>query len=172
MSPLLWNQESPIENAPDVERIIRRWSMESHIEGGWFRELYRSVETVHTPDGRDRRASTAIHFLLTEGSLSRWHRVLSDEVWHFCEGQPLELHAISADLSRHTVHRLESGEKGAWFHVVPAESWQAARTTGGYSLVTCVVAPGFEYSDFRLLSDEPEIRDRIVRRHPGVEAFL
>jgi uncharacterized protein len=146
--------------------------MESHIEGGWFRELYRSPDRVRHADGRDRNASTAIHFLLTAGSVSRWHRVLSDELWHFCEGRPLELHEISPDLSRHAVHRLESGGKGEWFHVVPAGAWQAARSTGDYSLVTNVVAPGFEYADFRLLSDEPEIRDRIVRRHPGVEAFL
>jgi uncharacterized protein len=164
--------ENSIENSSDIERIIRRYGMESHIEGGWFKELFRSVDRVRHSDGRDRCASTAIHFLLVDGSVSRWHQVKSDELWHFCEGQPLELHEITQDLSRHAVHRLESGGKGDWFHVVPSGAWQAARTTGKFSLVTNVVAPGFEYSDFRLLADEPEIRNRIVNRHPGVEAFL
>ncbi|MBN2202044.1 cupin domain-containing protein [bacterium] len=145
--------------------------MESHIEGGWFRELYRSMDRVRHTDGRDRNASTAIHYLLTGGSVCRWHRVQSDELWHFCEGQALELHEIPADLSRHTVHRLASSG-GEWFRVIPAGCWQAARSTGGFTLVTCVVAPGFEYADFRLLSEEPALRDRIVHRYPGVETFL
>lgn len=165
------NREDPIDHSPEIEGIIRRYGMECHIEGGWFRELHRSTDRVRHSDGRDRNASTAIHYLLTGGSVSRWHRVASDEIWHFCEGQALELHEIPADLSRHTVHRLDAAG-GEWFRVVPAGSWQAARPTGVFSLVTCVVAPGFEYADFRLLSDEPEILKRIVRKHPGVEALL
>ncbi|MGB8635447.1 MAG: cupin domain-containing protein, partial [Rhodanobacteraceae bacterium] len=105
-----------------------------------------------------RRALTLIYFLLVEGGISRWHRVASDEAWHWYEGAPLELFTASPEsgvIGRSLLGPLS--ETASPQHVVPAGYWQAARPTGAYSLVGCSVGPGFEYSDFTLLSSLPEL---------------
>ena len=159
-----------IDYETKAEETIRRYKLVPHPEGGWYREAHRSGESLRLPGGRIRSACTAILFLLSGGEISRWHRVVSDELWHFCEGDSLELHKITSDLSRYTIHRLGS-DTGKWFHVIPCGCWQAARSTGSFSLVTCVVSPGFDFADFRLLSNEHGIRDEVVKRHPGAESF-
>src|ERR687889_152008 len=91
------------------------------------------------------------------GQVSRWHRVESDEVWHFYEGAPLELWTTK-DLSRIERHRLGPVEPGqAPVVVVPAGCWQAARSAGGYTLVGCTVGPGFEFGDFSFASERPSV---------------
>ncbi len=153
-----------------IQDLIGKYRLTPHPEGGHYRELYRSAEKVQLADGRVRSAITAIHFLLGSGDVSRWHRVGSDELWHFCEGSPLELHQISRDLSEHAVHELDP-RKGRHFAVIPAGCWQAARSTGGFTLVSCTVGPGFDFSDFRLLSDEHEIRRDMLMRFPDAIQF-
>ena len=77
--------------------LIASLDLAPHPEGGFFRELYRSDSRVQPLDGRpERRALTTIYVLLPAGEVSRWHRVGSDEVWHFFEGDPLELFTIDA----------------------------------------------------------------------------
>jgi predicted cupin superfamily sugar epimerase len=75
-----------------------------------------------------------------------------------------------SDLSAYRIHRLDP-RKGAHFVVILAGYWQAARSTGGYSLVSCVVGPGFDFSDFRLLTDEPEIQRGVLTRFPEAKGF-
>jgi predicted cupin superfamily sugar epimerase len=113
---------------------------------------------------------TAILFLLGQGETSRWHRVTSDELWHFCEGDPLDLLVVSPQLGGPDIVRL-SGEEGRYFFTVPAGHWQAARSTGRYSLVSCVVAPGFDFDDFQLLSEAPALREEFLKHVPGAAAF-
>jgi predicted cupin superfamily sugar epimerase len=98
------------------------------------------------PDGRVRSASTAIHYLLTVGSWSTWHRVRSDELWHHYDGAPLSLYRLGM-----ATVRLDADTPQA---VVPAGVWQAAEPVGGAVLCGCTVAPGFEYEDFELGSCE------------------
>lgn len=145
-----------------------------HPEGGYFRELFRARATVEPADGRGRRSAlTAIYFLLPGGAVSRWHRVRSDEVWHHSEGAQLELLQLSADEARLDRKRLgpyQPEQQPA--HCVPAGIWQAARSLGGYTLVVCTVGPGFEYADFELLADRPELAGRLSQIHPEVRAFL
>jgi predicted cupin superfamily sugar epimerase len=150
---------------PRAARLIRELALAPHPEGGSFREIFRSTTDVTPADGRPRRgAVTTIYFLLAEGQWSRWHAVRSDELWHFYEGDPLELLVASADartLSRLVLRPLATegprlSDDGRPVHVVPAGCWQAARPLGAYSLVGCTVAPGFEYDDFRMLADDPE----------------
>jgi uncharacterized protein len=148
-----------------IQDLIGRHRLTPHPEGGYYRELYRSAENVRLADGSARSAITAVLFLLGSGDVSRWHRVASDEIWHFCGGSPLELHEISRDLSDYAVHTLDP-ERGLHFAVIPAGRWQAARSTGGFTLVSCVVGPGFDFSDFRLLTDEPVIRRDMLQRFP------
>jgi len=105
------------------------------------------------PDGRVRSASTAIHYLLTVGTWSTWHRVRADEVWHHYDGAPLALYRLGMG----TV-RLDDDTPQA---VVPAGVWQAAEPLGGAVLCGCTVAPGFEFEDFEL-----GVPDALVREHP------
>jgi predicted cupin superfamily sugar epimerase len=129
-----------------------------HPEGGWYRETWRSgPESV--PDGYPgpRAAATVIYFLLTPGEESAWHRVRSDEVWLWHRGGPLtvldggdgarpaekpDVVTLGPDLAAGQVPQ----------HVVPGGRWQAARPAGDSEvLVSCVVAPGFDFADFTLL---------------------
>jgi predicted cupin superfamily sugar epimerase len=140
---------------PRATALIERLGLEPHPEGGYFREIYRSGRTVQADDDRPPRpAVTTIYFLLAAGQQSRWHRVRSDEIWHFYEGDPLELSV--APPAREPVARVTLGPlsgSGQPVHVVQAEWWQAARPLGAYTLVGCTVAPGFDFADFSFLPD-------------------
>lgn len=126
--------------------IVRLLGLEPHPEGGHFRETFRDGPG---PDGRSR--STAIHYMLAEGEASHWHRVDAVEVWHFHAGAPLELR-ISIDGEGAETHRLgpdvANGERPQV--VVPENAWQAARSLGAWTLVSCTVAPGFRFEGFEM----------------------
>lgn len=142
---------------PEASDIIRRLQLEPHPEGGYFRQTFRSDLVVTPGDGRGPRAAlTLIYFLLTGDDRSRWHRVASDEAWHWYQGDPLELFVAPADGGAIRSSRL--GPLAADTHpqrIVAVGHWQAARTCGAWTLVGCSVAPGFELSDFTLLSTLP-----------------
>ena len=128
---------------PRAQQLITDLALEAHPEGGWYRQVYRSDERVtRHHDGAERRAITTIYFLLVEGTESRKHRVESDEVWHFYEGDPLELTIGEQRVILDADHRTA---------VVPAREWQAARPLGAYALVGCTVGPGFEFEDFEMI---------------------
>ncbi len=155
-------------------QLIETLGLQPHPEGGFYRQIFRSSIDVLPRDGRDGRpALTTIYFLLTAGGYSRWHRVRSDEVWHFYEGAPLDLWQISPDLER--LDRIALGpldEERRPAHVVPADHWQAARSTGAYTLVGCSVGPGFVFEDFEMLrADAPEAA-RLHERWPAAHALL
>jgi hypothetical protein len=143
---------------PRAATLIEQLRMERHPEGGYFREIFRSGRNVQPDDERPARAAmTTIYFLLAAGQQSRWHSVRSDEIWHFYEGDPLEL-SVSPPL-RERVDRLTLSplsETGRPVHVVPARWWQSARPLGEYTLVGCTVAPGFDFADFSFLPDDKE----------------
>lgn len=126
-----------------AQELIATLALQPHPEGGWYRQVFKSGERVtRRRDGADRSALTTIVFLLVAGTYSAWHRVQSDEVWHFYEGDGLELLVrgeapVVLDAARRV-------------HVVPARAWQAARPLGAYALVGCTVGPGFEFADFEL----------------------
>jgi predicted cupin superfamily sugar epimerase len=154
--------------------LICALGLDPHPEGGYFREVFRSRHQVSPFDGRGTRAAlTTIDFLLPAGSVSRWHQVDSDEVWHFYEGEPLELWILSPnleDLGRHLLGPLDVGTCRR--EIVPAGWWQAARSTGAFSLVGCTVGPGFDFMDFRLAAATPGLVAELCRRHPTVEGLL
>lgn len=157
-----------------AERLAAQLGLEPHPEGGRYRQLHRSVSAVAVPGrGVERPALTSILFLLARGELSRWHRVLSDEAWHFHEGDPLELLVLDAGFGGVTRHLLGRASEGnAALAVVPAGAWQAARPLGEYSLVACDVGPGFDFADFALLADVPAESTRLRERFPDVAGFL
>jgi hypothetical protein len=148
------------ERAAELIRLLR---LDPHPEGGHFRQIFRSTHEVRVPGGAPRAAMTQIYFLLAAGERSRWHRVASDEVWHFYEGTPLDLFTIAPSAARVERRRLGAIEPGALpTLVVSAGTWQAARPTGAYALAGCTVAPGFEFADFELLADCPTDRNRFA----------
>ena len=161
----------------DRDELIRRFDLQPHPEGGFFRETYRSADSVRRARSDDpRSASTAIYYLLCDGAHSAWHRIQSDEVWHFYAGDPLNVYVLEADGSL-TVHRLGNAleHAGCVFQaVVAAGRWFAAQCDDAASvaLVGCTVAPGFEFSEFEiasvdaLLPDYPQHRDLIVKLGP------
>jgi predicted cupin superfamily sugar epimerase len=125
-----------------AEELIAQLGLQPHPEGGWYRQVYKSAERVtRQADGADRSALTTIYFLLVEGTSSAWHRVDSDEVWHFYEGDPLELSTKTESVVLDASNRV---------HVIPAREWQSARPLGKYTLVGCTVGPGFEFEDFEM----------------------
>jgi predicted cupin superfamily sugar epimerase len=153
-----------------VVELIRGLGLQPHPEGGFFREIFRSDVRVQPHDRRTKRAAvTTIYFLLPAGAHSRWHRVQSDEVWHLYEGGPLELFTAPPECD--VVHRTSVGlalASDGPVQTVPGGWWQAARATVSYALAGCTVAPGFEFSDFTLLKDEPKALARLLAAHPDV----
>ncbi|MFL6515263.1 MAG: cupin domain-containing protein [Chthoniobacterales bacterium] len=134
-----------------ASKLISDLDLQPHPEGGYFREIFRSSREVQPLDERSARSAlTTIYFMLGKGQHSRWHRVASDEVWHFYEGDPLELYWIDGHgQPRHEVLGT-STSNGRSVCVIPAGCWQAARPLGAFSLVGCTVAPGFEFQDFEI----------------------
>jgi predicted cupin superfamily sugar epimerase len=134
--------------------LIKQLNLSPHPEGGYFKEVYRSEQIVVSPvNNEQRNAVTDIYFLLCTGQVSRFHKVLHDEIWNFYEGDPLKL--IEVDAESMEVSEVILGDKDSvqYKHCIKADNWQAAETTGEYSLVGCTVAPGFDFADFSFLSD-------------------
>jgi len=108
---------------------------------------------VITPfnEGEKRSLSTGIYFLITAGNFSAFHRIKSDEMWHFYAGSPLTVHVIEEDGKYYQLNvglELEQGQVPQ--AIVPAGAWFASESSGEYSLVGCTVAPGFDFTDFEL----------------------
>ena len=146
----------------DAQALIEQLGLAPHPEGGWYRELHRSTVAVcRAGDGERRCGLTLIAFLLEAGSCSRWHRVRgADEIWQHVAGAPLRLWRLPPEGGRSealTLGPLEaaSGELHA-VQVIPADWWQAARSLGDWSLVTCSVGPGFDFADFELLRERSD----------------
>lgn len=145
-----------------MNNIIKALNLQPHPEGGWYRETYRSTETIAASalpkrfDG-PRCYATAIYFLLNSENFSALHRIKSDEQWHFYSGSPLTVHVIHAD-GRYTQIKLSSKlEEGETFQaVVPRGCWFGATvdTPDAYALVGCSVAPGFDFADFEMAQAE------------------
>ena len=156
-----------------ARELVRLLELAPHPEGGAFRETFRSALTVRPDDARpERSALTLIYFLLADGGASRWHRVSSDEAWCWLEGDPLELWTMPDAGSPATLHLLGPVADGVRpTAVVPAGTWQAARTRGAHTLVSCAVGPGFDFADFEMLADLPAAAAR-TRAHGGDAAAL
>jgi predicted cupin superfamily sugar epimerase len=143
----------------DADYWIRQLQLTRHVEGGSFSEVYRSALTVAKPHlpgtfHGNRNISTAIYFLLESGQFSAFHRIASDELWHFYTGDALDIYEIDASSGKLTIHQLgPDPEKGQSFQTtITAGNWFASRVAavGDYALTGCTVAPGFDFADFEL----------------------
>jgi predicted cupin superfamily sugar epimerase len=154
---------------PSASYWIEKLGMTPHVEGGAFSEVYRSELIIPRSSlplffQGSRSASTSIYFLLSQGQFSAFHRIASDELWHFYYGDPLLVHEITHG-GRMLEHRLgQDPEKGERFQtVIKAGSWFASAPAPGseYALVGCTVAPGFDFEDFELAQ-----RPALIQMYP------
>ena len=154
------------------DELIGRFELRPHPEGGFFRETYRSAARVSREGaGETRSASTAIYYLLCDGAHSAWHRIKSDEVWHFYAGEPLLVHVLD-ETGKLMTHRLGNPliHPGAVFQaVVSAGLWFAAECEepATFALAGCTVAPGFEFSEFELADI-----DALCSAYPAHAGFI
>jgi len=153
----------------DARFWIEQLGLIPHPEGGYYRQTYRSEITIPRealPAGfrGARPVSTAIYFLLAEQDFSAFHRLRSDEMWHFYAGAPLELHIISAaGIHLQILLGGDVARKQILQAVVPAGCWFASRlhSENSFALVGCTVAPGFDFDDFEMAR-----RAELTAQHP------
>jgi len=141
-----------------ADQLIQRYNLKPHPEGGWYKQTYKSNEQTAAAAlpgrfGGDRAFSTAIYFLLATGNFSAFHRIKSDECWHFYAGGPLLIYIIEQTGELKIISLGNNFEKGQSFqYVVPANCWFASRPAPGseYCFVGCTVSPAFEFDDLEL----------------------
>ncbi|EKE72719.1 cupin domain-containing protein [Celeribacter baekdonensis] len=134
-------------NTPTAEALIQRLKLQPHPEGGYFRQTW----VAKAKDGT-RPAGTCIYFLLKAGENSHWHRVDAVEIWHYYAGAPLILSLSETDggPARDVILGPDFAQGQEPQRIVPKGVWQAARSTGDYTLVGCTVSPGFRFEGFEL----------------------
>jgi uncharacterized protein len=136
--------------------LVERLGLLPHPEGGFYRETYRASMRVQSPaHASERSAFTSIHFLLADDQYSAWHRVKSDESWFFHAGVDLAIYCLVPDAVGNGIQlqmQTLGAASGQFELTVPANRWFAAKPLKPQShvLVSCVVAPGFEFDDFEL----------------------
>lgn len=150
-----------------AEKIIEKLRLFRHPEGGFYREMYRAEKIITLDDGRVRNAGTAIYYLLNDADKSHFHKVSSDELWLFHQGEPLEIFIITEDGNIETKilgSQLDKDEEPQV--IVKANTWFAAQVKGekGFALVTCTVSPGFDFDDFKLGN-----KDELIKLFPNIK---
>jgi len=157
------------------QQLIKQFNLQPHPEGGYYKETYRSAEIIPVTvlDKRfkgDRNFSTAIYFLLEKGNFSAFHKIQSDECWHFYTGETLLVHIIHINGKFETIKLGNDLQQGQVFQfVVPAGCWFASEPAPGseFSFVGCTVAPGFDFDDFELAK-----ADELIKSYPRYEAII
>ena len=158
-----------------VDELVRLYQLQPHPEGGFFKETFRDNGVIQQkalpPHFKgNRNFSTAIYFLLPEGTKSRLHRIASDEVWHFYLGDPMTVAQISPQGEVEKIilgQDVKAGQKIQ--HVVPAGYWFGAYPNPGsrFSFVGCTVAPGFDFADFEMGK-----RDELLKIFPKAKTVI
>lgn len=147
-------------NFSEIEKIIEKLDLLPHPEGGYYRETYRSEETFN---GGKKNLLTCIYFLLTSENVSHLHRIKSDEHWFFHGGSSLVVHIL--DAFGHHEHIVGNDlDKGYLPHFMVPKNTIFASTVlkkNSYSLVSCAVAPGFDFADFELFK-----REALLKQYP------
>ena len=154
--------------------LIEGLRLQPHPEGGWYREVFRSAQSVLPQDGRPPRAAlTTIDFLLQRGQFSAWHRVRGDEVWHLLEGDALTLWLLPPEPANgEPLQQVQLSAATRRRHVVPADWWQAAEPVGDFAYVGATVAPGFDFADFSFGRDDPALVGMLQQHAPALARLL
>ncbi|MES2110533.1 MAG: cupin domain-containing protein [Bacteroidota bacterium] len=141
---------------PTAAYWINHLQLQPHPEGGYYKEVFRSeTEVMRPPSLLPKRACTSIYYLLEGEDFSGIHRIASDEIWYFHKGSPLHIHVIDEN-GEHQILELSDDVNGNLSLVVKAGLWFAAEipSKSGFTLVSCAVAPGFEFSEFEMALKE------------------
>lgn len=157
-----------MDRSKDSSYWIEKLNMSPHPEGGYFKEVYRPDRWKPIPGyPSDRRVLTTIYYLLEEADFSAFHRIQSPESWFFHKGEPL--HIYSFEKGQLVCRELSDQEGGELQITVEPDIWFAARLKNpkGFTLVSCAVAPGFEYKDFELARKE-----ELVVRYPQEKEII
>ena len=153
-----------------MQTLIDKYNLIPHPEGGYYAVVYESKQSVKSPVvNKVRKALTHIYFLLLKGQVSIFHKVAHDEIWNFYQGDPLKL--IKYNGSKVEEDIIGSGCSD-YASIVEGGVYQAAESTGDYSLVGCSVAPGFEFEDFSFLRDELDTKEKFIQKFPGYQKFV
>ncbi|HZY37711.1 MAG TPA: cupin domain-containing protein [Mucilaginibacter sp.] len=148
---------------------IKHLNLQPHPEGGWYREVFRSANQVVRTNRTDiKQACTSIYYLLENDDFSGFHRIASDELWYFHKGAPLMIHAIDEE-GNYTAHELSDNPTGNLSAAIRAGLWFASEIPSkvAFTLVSCAVAPGFEFSEFEMAEKE-----RLIKRYPQHSVLL
>ena len=151
----------------DAQYWIRKLNMQPHPEGGFYKQTYQSEGMI---SALNRRYATAIYFLLHDEQFSAFHRIQSDELWHFYTGSPLEVLVLHDSGELQTLQLGPHPEDGEQFQaVVPAGKWFASRLvqSQSYALLGCTVSPGFDFRDFEMAD-----RQHLVQQFPQHEVLI
>ncbi|MDT3294787.1 cupin domain-containing protein [Shewanella sp. SP2S2-6] len=135
-----------------ADDFIEHLALEQHVEGGYYRSSHRS----ETPFDQTRALWSSIYFLLRTGEVSHFHRLTADEMWYFHAGQSLTIYMIAPDGVLTTAQLgldLAAGERPQ-FLVPKGCIFGSAMNQPGFSLVGCMVSPGFTFDDFKLFSQK------------------
>jgi predicted cupin superfamily sugar epimerase len=155
--------------------FIQQYQLQPHPEGGWYKETYRSTEAV-LPNALparftgERNFYTAIYFLLEAGNFSAFHKIKSDECWHFYSGQALLIYVIDPAGSLAIIRLGNDISRGEIFqYVVPANYWFASKPApeSNFCFVGCTVSPGFDFADFEMAEERS-----LVKTYPQHEAII
>ena len=151
------------------KEIVQKLGLLAHPEGGFYKETYRSSSSLTTDQNTIRNISTAIYFLLENDNFSLFHRIQSDELWFFHQGEPLEIVFIKEGVLNTIIlgNSFENGEVPQ--AIIPANTWFASsvKQLKGHSLVSCTVAPGFDFADFELAN-----RKNLIQEFPHLKEII
>ncbi|MFC5285347.1 cupin domain-containing protein [Pedobacter alpinus] len=152
-----------------AEYYIEKLNLKTHPEGGFYAETYRCEQTVINSEGKTRNTSTAIYFLLKEEQKSHLHRIKSDELWFHHQGESLAITVIIDDKIEviYLGSNLEAGE--VLQATIPANCWFASQVKNkkGFALVSCTVAPGFDFQDFEMAKKQD-----LINQYPQYKTVL
>lgn len=157
-----------------AKEIIKKLNLKPHPEGGYFREIYRSVQTIRTSElprrfEGNRNICTSIYFLLEGTQVSCFHKLKSDEIWHFYRGSSAVVHRLKGSEYSQTIvgSNIKNGDTTQL--IIKAGTWFAAEVKNKrlYSLIGCTVAPGFDFADFRLAK-----RSKLLKKFPQHQEII
>lgn len=153
----------------EIKEIVQQLNLVPHPEGGYYSEVYRSEENI---PGKDRQLMTSIYFLLTSDNVSNFHRIKSDELWFHHKGSPITVHTLDEENGHQKIKvgsNMNEGEVPQALVKKEVIFGSSVDEENGYALVSCVVAPGFDFADFELfnrselLTQFPEHNEIITR---------
>lgn len=151
----------------EIENIVKELNLLPHPEGGYYSEVYRSEESI---PGKDRQLMTSIYFLLTSDNVSNFHRIKSDELWFHHKGSPITVHTLT-EANGHQMIKvgsdLNEGEVPQALVKGGIIFGSSVDNENSYALVSCVVAPGFDFEDFELFD-----RKTLLQQFPAQEEII